>query len=200
MTNPTGLFAKFDKSAAKVVARAISCSLLTSLPLCGLVLFFELTRPASAPGEGLLSKHLSDTVWRTAFGSQRAYPFSSSMPGSPVARFEGVSAELRDSGKAKIQSAKLTELANRAFSDASSTPLRVGLRAEFAAADGHRLVFRIIRRDPVTDEPVPDNSRMMNIAPASTAHVVSFIWGQWRYSVEIQDHGRDPEIAVQKSL
>ena len=180
------------------VARALSCSLLASLPLGGLVLFFELTKPASATNEGCLSRHLSDTVWRTAFGGQTDNLLTASSSGYPIPRL-GVSAEVHDVRTAQVQSASLTAL-GQAFSDARSRTLRVGGQTQFISSDGHRIVLRILRRDPISDEPVPDNRRMMQIAPASTANVVSFVWGQWRYAVEIEDRDRNSEIVVQKSL
>ncbi len=175
-------------SWSKAIAKMASYAILTALPLCGLVLFFEVTRPAGAVSEGHLTKHLSDALWRTA------------SPGRlQTARFNGVSAQLKVAENAKATKVFSAGDAEQLILDIPSSRLQVGYRSEFVTSDGRRLALRVVRRQLVTDQVVPDNARIMDIAPASTAPVVSFVWGQWRYDVEIKDLGSD-NLAVQKSL
>ena len=47
---------------------------------------------------------------------------------------------------------------------------------------------------------MPDNSRLMDIVPASTANTVSFAWGNWLYVAEVEDKGIEPEVVVQEVL
>ncbi len=175
-------------SWAKAIAKAASYAILTALPLCGLILFFEVTRPAGTPSDGHLTKHLSDAIWRTASPARLQ-----------TARFNGVSAELKLAENAKATKAFSANDAEQLILDIPSSRLQAGYRSEFVTSDGRRIALQVIKRQFVTDQVVPDNGRIMNIAPASTAPVVSFVWGQWRYDVEIKDLGPD-NLAVQKSL
>jgi hypothetical protein len=117
-----------------------------------------------------------------------------------ISRFKGVSAQL---AKADDRSATIRALAandaGRLILDIPSSRLQVGYRAEFVTSDGRRLALQIVNRRLITDQAIPDNSRIMDIAPASTAPIVSFVWEQWRYDVEVRDLGPD-NLAVQKSL
>ena len=60
--------------------------------------------------------------------------------------------------------------------------------------------IRIVGRDAIVDQQVPDNRTLSSITRASTANIVSFVWGDWLYRAEVEDKGFDPEIAVQKIL
>ena len=50
------------------------------------------------------------------------------------------------------------------------------------------------------DRAVPDNARLRNIVPASTANTVTFVWGGWMYVAEVEDKGLEPQVVVQEVL
>jgi hypothetical protein len=166
---------------------------LAALPLCGLVLFLQITRPAHIHGGVFVSTEFASYV----DGSRRtaASPLSNQV----VARLNGVSAELGgiNSAEAKLSIANNAALA---FNRAPRSSLKAGFRAEFVTKDHHRVAIRIIRREPITDRAVPDNSRLMDIVPASTANTVRLAWGNWLYVAEFEDKGVEPEVVVQEVL
>jgi hypothetical protein len=185
----------------KSTAKTAMCTTLAVLPLCGLVLFFEVSS-ATAPSNGFLSHHLRSAFWRAGFsGSFETNPSRVDASAVVPARFTGISAQLARTVDNRVSLAAITaNEAEQAFFDAPSGMLKVGHEAEFITKDGRRLVLRIVSRQPIADQAMPDNARIMNIAPASTATVINFAWGQWLYGVEIEDRGLERGIAVQKSL
>ena len=161
---------------------------LAALPLCGLVLFLQITRPAHIHGGDFVRTNFAsydDGGSRTA-----ASPLSKHV----VARLNGVSAELVGT---KLLSSSDAELA---FNGAPRASLKAGFRTEFVTKDHHRVAIRIIRREAITDRAVPDNSRLMDIVPASTANTVRLAWGNWLYVAEVEDKGIEPEVVVQEVL
>lgn len=173
------------------LGRGLVFSTLAALPFCGLILFFEITRPAHLLNNGFVSTELSS-----------ADSLDSGIAPLPlrkhaIARLRGVSAELREGGlsgsQGKIFSASDAELAF------ASAP-KIGFRTEFVTKQHRRVVIRIIRREPITDRPMPDNSRLMDVVPASTAHTVTFAWGSWLYVAEVEDKGVEPKVVVQEVL
>jgi hypothetical protein len=176
---------------------AASFCVLTVLPLCGLILFFEMTRPAQVSGPGFFATQMTD---RSLDRSER---HKGSLSGGirVAARFEGVSAEIRrDDVAAPAPRMFTSNDAKQAFGDEAFVSLRIGFQTEFVTKDRHRFALRVVSREPIIDQPVPDNKSLVTIAPASTARVVAFIWGQWLYSAEIEDKGVELEIVVQKVL
>lgn len=166
---------------------------LAALPLCGLVLFLQITRPAHVHGGVFVSTEFAsydDGSRRTA-----ASPLSKQV----VARLNGVSAELSgtSSAEAKLSIANNAALA---FNRAPRSSLKAGFRTEFVTKDHHRVAIRVIRREPITDQAVPDKSRLMDIVPASTANTVRLPWGDWTYVAEFEDKGVEPEVVVQEVL
>ena len=112
-----------------------------------------------------------------------------------VARFEGVSAELGQPG-AKLFTASD---AAQALSAAPHASLKPGFQTQFAAGN-HRFALRIVNREAISDQAFPDNSRLMSIVPATTANAVTFVWGTWLYTVEVEDLGAAREVVVQNVL
>ena len=168
---------------------------LAALPVFGLICFLETTRPANIHSIGLVSTEFqicSDGDARTAALPLRKYA---------VAQLRGVSAELSQAGDsasdAKPFSASDAQLA---FGGAALASLKPGLRTEFVTKDHRRVAIRIVQRKAITDQAVPDNTRLMNIVPASTANKVSFVWGSWVYVAEVEDKGIEPDLAVQEVL
>lgn len=175
----------------KRLSQGLTVAFLAALPLCGLIFFFQMTQPAQVYG-GAVAAELS-TVTATGPGVTQARRYA-------VAQLSGVSAELRQNTagpQAKLLSAGDAE---RALASAPYESLKNGYRVEFVNKDHHRVALRIVGRQPVTDQAVPDNAQLMDMAPASTANRVSFVWGPWLYTVEVEDKGVEPEIAVQSVL
>jgi hypothetical protein len=194
---------------------------LAALPLCGLVLFLQITRPAHIHGgDSGSTKFVSydDSGSRTAAsplgkhaaarlnGSTKFVSYDnggSRIAASPVgkhvvARLDGVSAELGgNSAEPKLLSSSAAELA---FNRAPQACLKAGFRTEFISEDHHRVAIRIIRREAITDGAAPDNSRLRDIVPASTASTVRLPWGGWIYVAEVEDKGIEPEVVVQEVL
>jgi hypothetical protein len=177
------------------LGRHMTAAMLMALPLGGLVLFFEATRPAQFQGEGAIAAQLSTS--------------SSSMTGAEsltrtrhaVARLKGVSAELRESSVAQLDAGEFSVAdAGRALERASIASLKPGVELEFITKDHRRVAVRVLSREAIFDRAVPDNNRIMSIAPASTANMVSFVWGPWLYRVEVQNKGIEPKVVVQKVL
>jgi hypothetical protein len=90
--------------------------------------------------------------------------------------------------------------AERALGRATIASLKPGVEAEFVTKDHRRVAVRVVSREAIIDQAVPDNAYIMGIAPASTASTVSFVWGPWLYRVEVQDKGTEPKVVVQKVL
>ncbi|MGO9484830.1 MAG: hypothetical protein ACLPX9_09655 [Rhodomicrobium sp.] len=118
-----------------------------------------------------------------------------------MAQLKGVSAELGRTGhspsNAKLVSASDAKLA---FGGASGASLKAGFQTECVTKDHHRVAIRIVRREAIVDQAVPDNARLMDIVPASTANTLSFVWGAWLYVAEVEDKGVEPDVAVQEVL
>jgi len=167
--------------------------ILAALPLCGLICFFEITRPAQFHGDGIVATELPSTVSAGA-ASMRGRRYA-------VAHLNGVSAELRQSGPAQpyVQVFSASD-AERAFAGAPYASLKAGFQTEFVTKERRRVALRIVSREPIVDRAVPDKSRLMHIVPASTANVSAFVWGPWLYMVELEDRGVEPEVVVQKVL
>jgi len=176
---------------AKRLGRGLTAATLAALPLGGLIFFFEMTQPAQVYS-GAIAAELSTA----------AAPSPAVKPGQryAVAQLAGVSAELRQNAAGPQTKLLSAGDAERALASAPYDKLKTGYRVEFVNKDHHRVALRIVGRQPVTDEAVPDNARLMDMAPASTANRVSFVWGPWLYTVEVEDKGVEPEIAVQSVL
>jgi hypothetical protein len=169
-----------------------------ALPLGGLVLFFEATKPAQFGGQGAVAAQLSMSSSGTADAESLARPRLA------IARLKGVSAELRENSAvqpAQLDAKEFTFTdAERALGRATIASLKPGVEAEFVTKDHRRVAVRVVSREAIIDQAVPDNAYIMGIAPASTASIVSFVWGPWLYRVEIQDKGTEPKVVVQKVL
>ena len=189
MSNMTGQSGKNPLGRVKTLAFGLIYGALAALPLCGLVLFLEITRPAHLHGAGFLTPNIAslDT------GSD-SLPLSS-LRQNAVAKLKGVSAELGRSGFQFTASDAAT-----AFGATPRASLKAGFKTEFVTKDHRRIAVRIVQREPITDRAIPDNSRLMDIVPASTANTVSFVWGSWLYVAEVQDKGIEPDVAVQEVL
>ncbi len=172
------------------LSRGLAFATLAALPLCGLTFFLETTRPAQFDSVGAVAAELSVTG-------------AASLPGRryAIARFKGVSAELRpiclSQPSAQVFSASDAE---RAFAGAPYASLKAGFQTEFVTKQNRRVALRIVSREAIVDRAVPDNARLMNIVPASTANAVTFVWGPWIYMAEVEDKGLEPEVVVQKVL
>jgi hypothetical protein len=165
---------------------------LAALPLCGLVLFLEITQPAQLHGSGFVTTELA------SFNDGSAGAASSPLRHA-VAHLKGVSAELGQAGYVSSD-AKLFSPSDVASAFGGRTSLKAGFKTEIVTKDHRRVAIHIIRREAITDRAVPDNSRLMDIVPASTANVVSFAWGNWLYTAEVEDKGPEPEVVVQEVL
>ncbi|MBI4724135.1 MAG: hypothetical protein HY765_03835 [Rhodomicrobium sp.] len=172
--------------------RAVAFGTLTALPLCGLILFFEITRPAQFSAGTVIPMQLSSMEAASEMPQREAH--------QAIARFKGVSAEVRQAATGQAGKAFSASDAQQAFADASFATLKAGFRTEFVTKGRRRIAIRIVSREPVSDQSVPDNARIMAIAPASTAKTAAFVWGPWLYIAEVEDKGPEPEIVVQKVL
>jgi hypothetical protein len=185
-----------SRSRVERLGRHLTAGMLMALPLCGLVLFFETTRPAQFRGEGTVAAQLSSSGVAGAESSVR--------PRQAIARLKGVSAELRENNPLQLAQLDAKEFsvtdAERALGRAAIASLKPGVEAEFITKDHRRVAVRVVSREAIIDQAVPDNTRIMGIAPASTATMVSFVWGPWLYRVEMQDKGFEPQVVVQKVL
>lgn len=180
------------------LGRQLTAAMLMALPLGGLVLFFEATRPAQFRDDGTVAAQLSTSTPSTA-GVE-----SLTRPRYAIARFKGVSAELRENSLSQQAQNAATEFsvadAEHALRRATIASLKPGVEAEFITKDHRRVAVRVVSREAIVDRAVPDNARIMEIAPASTATTVSFVWGPWLYRVEVQDKGAEPAVVVEKVL
>ena len=171
----------------------MTAGMLMALPLGGLILFFEATRPAQSRGEGTVVSQLSTSSMAGAdFLTRRRHG---------IARLKGVSAELRENDLSQKEARDFSVAdAEHVLGHVTIASLKPGAEAEFITRDHHRMAVRVISREPIVDQAVPDNARIMDIAPASTATIVRFVWGPWLYRVEVQDKGIEPAVVVQKVL
>jgi hypothetical protein len=174
-------------------ARTVGLLALTVLPLGGLMLFLETTRPAERSSfAAVKSSSLIKVDYNDAVSFDRS---------KMVVRFKGISAELGPTMIVEPVGAKFTSKdAEHAIAAGRFANLNIGFQAEFITPDRHRYSLRIVGRDPIIDQQVPDNRTLSSITRASTANIVTFVWGDWLYRAEVQDKGFDPEIAVQKIL
>jgi hypothetical protein len=177
--------------------RALFCGVLMALPLCGLVLFFEMTQPAKVAGPGFVATQMASAgPEQIAESGLKPWLLRAR---APIARFKGVSAQRRAD---KDDAATLFSAsdAQRVLDEAPVIALNVGYSSEFLTKDRHRISLLILSREPIVDRAVPDNRRLMSVTEASTASVVAFAWGRWIYRAEIEDRGVEPDIVVQKVL
>jgi hypothetical protein len=198
MINATSITLKTSRAALGGAGRAAWCGALMALPLSGLVLFFEMTQPAKVMNAGVVPTQLASSASEViSEGSVRPWHFRGH---ASVARFEGVSAQRRSDYTEPAEQILSTSDARRVLASAPFGGLRPGFQAEFLSRERHRISLRIVRREPIFDRAVPDNSRLMNITEASTANLVTFSWGNWMYKAEIEDKGVEPDVVVQKVL
>jgi hypothetical protein len=177
----------------KRIGMRLATAVLTALPMCGLVVFFEATRPAKFYNGATASAHL------TSSGPAAAVP--GLRPRLAVAKFKGVSAELRDKSEPQVAARPFSAIdAVSVFGGMGHAGLRPGAEAEFITKDHRRIALKIVNREPVIDQAFPDNSRLLAVTRATTATLVSFAWGSWIYLVEVTDKGIEPEVVVQKVL
>jgi hypothetical protein len=184
----------------KALSRSIFFSVIAALPLGGLLLFFEITRPAEIAAGSFVATQLSPASSDTAS--------LASVPGRrfAVTRFKGVSAELSPV-RLPLPAAPVFSAsdAERVFA-ASPASLEVGFQSDFVTREGRRAGLRIVARDPILDQAITDSERLMAITPVSTARLVSFVWGAWLYQAELTDKGAateaetDQKVVVQKVL
>ncbi len=195
MSNMTSQFGKNRLGRVECLGWGLIYGVLAALPLCGLVLFLEITKPVHFHSDVFVSTELA------SFSDGYTGAAASPLRKHAVARLKGVSAELGQTGSppadAKLFSASEAKLA---FGGAPRGSLKAGYQTEIVTKDHRRLAIRIIRREPITDRAVPDNARLMDIVPASTANAVCFAWGSWLYVAEVEDKGIEPEVVVQEVL
>ncbi|MBT3070373.1 hypothetical protein KKP04_05775 [Rhodomicrobium sp. Az07] len=182
---------KTSFSALKTAGRVSVYGTLMALPLCGLVSFFEMTRPAQISGGGFYAMQMAEGQ-----SSAPAQVGARSWRSRPaVTRFREVSAESK-SDETSLTPVLSSNDALKAFADAPSAHLRPGLYTEFVTHDHRRLALLIVSREPMTDQVIPDNAKLMAITQAGTGNVVSFAWGRWIYRVAIEDKGIEPAAPV----
>lgn len=198
MMNATSITFKTGLPALRALGRTVLCGGLMALPLCGLVLFFEMTQPAKVMNTGLAA------TWVASSGPEVLSDSgvnSSLLRGhASVARFDGVSAQQRSDKVAAVAPILTANDARYVLSQAPAANFKPGLQVEFISKDRHRISLLVVSREPIIDRAIPDNARLMNIAEASTANSVTFSWGSWIYRVEIEDKGLEPDVVVQKVL
>jgi hypothetical protein len=76
----------------------------------------------------------------------------------------------------------------------------LGRRVVVATEDGRRYALRIISRQPLTDQALPDQKLNANMVPASSAHMISIVAGRWLYRIGVEEIESEPVLAVQQSL
>jgi hypothetical protein len=184
----TGFWGCFER-----LGRHLFAGMLMVLPLGGLIFFFEATRPAQLRGgEAAAAQFSTSSMAGADFLTRQRHG---------IPRFEGVSAELRQNSFPPADAKEFSVAdAERALGRGTIASLNPGVEAEFVTRDNRRVAVRVVSREPIVDQAVPDNSRVMEIAPASTAAMISFVWGPWLYRVEVQDKGIEPKVVVQKML
>ncbi len=193
MSNVTSWNDKYRYVRGEGFCRGLVYLVCAALPLCGLILFFEITRPAHFSSNGFVTTKLSSSAPGNAV--QVSWPLRR----HAVPQLRGVSAELRQDNPrgANVFSASDAELA---FASAPGESLKAGFQTEFVTKEHRRVAIRIIRREPIMDRALPDNARLRDIVPASTANTVSFVWGSWLYVAEVEDKGMEPQVVVQEVL
>ncbi len=198
MRKATSIISFTSRAGFGTFLRAVSCAVLTALPLCGLVLFFEMTRPAKVINGGFFATQMAaepiDQINDSALKPWLTRGQQS------IARFKGVSAQRRADEPEPAARVLSASDAERALADASVASLKVGFYTEFLTKERRRIALLIVSREPIYDRVVPDNVRLMSITSASTANVITFVWGRWLYRAEIEDKGVEPEVVVQKTL
>jgi hypothetical protein len=172
------------------LGHASVCTALAALPLCGLVCFFELTRPLNPSVQGLAAPTLLSGAETASVGS---LSFS-----TPVS-FLGVSAERRTPSESASRFVSTGEAEHVLASLASST-LFPGFESEFVSEEGRRIALRIISRDPVGDQIISGQESTIAATPASTSKQVTFTWGPWLFRAELEDKGLDNRVVVPKVL
>src|SRR5258706_8178116 len=198
MSDPTRHHSMKSWDLMRAIRRTLPYGILTAFPLCGLVLFFEMTRPANVIGEGFVAMHFPNiAAGEFSDGAEKA-----SLSGGRrlVARLEGVSAEIHSQQTGALSAKPFASGDSSQMAEASFAVFKPGTEAEYITRDRHRVVLRIVSRQSLTDRSIPDNAAIMDVAPASTAKVVTFVWGDWLYRAEINDKGVEPEVVVQKIL
>jgi len=193
MSNMTSQNGKNRLGRVRCLGRGIIYGVLAALPLCGLVLFLQITRPAHIHGAAGVTTEFA------SFNASNAGVPTLPLRNHAVARLKGVSAELGESGTADAKLFRASE-AVIAFGGALRGSLKLGFKTEFVTKDHHRIAIRIVRREAVTDGAMPDNAHLMDIVPASTANTIRFGWANWLYTAEVQDKGIEPEVVVQEVL
>ncbi len=189
----------FGKICAALAAsgRAAFGGVLMALPLCGLVLFFEMTRPATVATPRFFATQIAGVAAEhEANGASKPWLLRGR---SPVARFSGVSAQRRPDKAGAAQVLTASD-AQRVLSEAPMRALQAGFYTEYLTRDRHRISLLILSREPIVDRAIPDNNRLMNATEASTATVIAFAWGNYIFRAEVEDRGVEPDIVVQKVL
>jgi hypothetical protein len=191
-------FQTFQKSREALAAggRALFCGLLMALPLGGLVLFFEMTRPAKVTSTGFFATQMASAAPQEPVGESKPWLLRGR---STVARIKGISAQRRPDNAGPSQVFSVSE-AQKVLAEAPAVALSAGYYTEFLTKERRRISLLILSREPIVDRTIPDNNTLMSVTEASTANVVSFAWGRWIYRAEIEDKGVEPDIVVQKTL
>lgn len=198
MSNATSITFKKSRSALANLGRTFSSGLLMALPLGGLVLFFEMTEPAKVTNTSFFATKMVSGSAAEPAGDDAVRPWLA--PGRSFARFERVSAQQR-SDQRDPAALKLTAGdAESALAKAPFGSLKAGFYTEFLTKERRRIALLIVNREPVFDRVIPDNSKLTNFVEASTANVVTFVWGRYLYRAEIEDKGVEPDVVVQKVL
>jgi hypothetical protein len=196
MNKATSITIEKTRAALTAAVRTAFCGVLMALPLCGLVMFFEMTRPAKNAASGFFATQMASA----STGQPKEVSRSWLLGGrQPVTRFRGVSAQRRADKSGDTQVLSAID-AQRVLSEAPAIALQAGYYTEFLTQDRHRISLYIVSREPVVDRAMPDNNRLMALTEASTSNAVSFAWGNYIYRAEIEDKGVEPDIAVQKVL
>jgi hypothetical protein len=198
MNKATSITIEKTQAALAEAGRALFIGLLMALPLCGLVLFFEMTRPAKMTNSGFFATQMASAASDEA-GESGLKPWALRGRQS-VARFKGVSAQRRADKVSSAAQVFNASDAQRVLAEAPSLALKAGFYTEFLTKERHRISLLVLSREPILDQALPDNTKLMNATEASTANVVSFAWGRWIYRAEIEDKGLEPDIVVQKVL
>jgi len=194
MINLTSITLQKSRAALGAIGRTVWCGALMALPLSGLVLFFEMTQPAKVVNAGFVTRQMaSGTPELVSDSGVRPWLAREHIS---IARFEGVSAQQRSDDAELLTSGD----ARRVLANAPFENLKPGFQTEFLSRERHRIALRILSREPIVDRSVPDNAKLMNVTEASTANLMTFVWGNWIYKAEIEDKGVEPEVVVQKVL
>jgi hypothetical protein len=198
MSNATSITFKKSRDALANLGRTLCSGVLMALPLGGLVLFFEMTEPAKVTNTGFFATKMASGPAAESLRDAAIKPWLTR--GQSFARFEKVSAERR-SDNGESTALKLTAGdTESALAKAPFESLKAGFYTEFVTKERRRIALLIVGREPIYDRVVPDNSKLMNFTEASTANVVTFVWGRYLYRAEIVDKGIEADVVVQKVL